>query len=520
LIDRDANINAQCNAGWTPLHKACLKGYVEIVQLLCENGAKVDIQSNDEHDTPLHDACSNGHKDVVLVLLQHGANPRIHNSEGRFPREMIDDNLEELKDILLEATKSFKETKESNDTREDSEPPISLLTKRHSRRTSTASDAPIQLPATGRPKRGVTTEKDDFLARDINYRDSNGRRHLHLQALQGHSKFVRELLRIGAAHHARDREGNQPLHLAARGGHYEVALALLEYGADANAISKQGATPLHEVAGRGHKDIIEMLLFYGANPTIQDDGGRTALDVAIESPSTASEGEVDVLKKKFVEFSGVRPTQEETSVKMEETDEATPIEDHVDDPVVKGRFTSALASPDSGRRISSVTAAEGEMVGEDPELEKMDIDPPEPHGSTSPMQITDVQSPAQMETTGKILHEPSEPPPEPRWKKLAALNHLSEPLIKELDQLLPIFTMQFHNCTSTQIYVAHTQICSLLGFTSQELFENCTPIFCHVPDNRSPIIKTDTFKSGEDTILYTICLACFTSAHSFTTFGM
>jgi ankyrin repeat protein len=517
LINGEANINAQCNAGWTPLHKACLKGYVEIVQLLCENGAKIDIQSTDEHDTPLHDACSNGHKDVVLVLLQHDANPRIQNSEGRFPHEMIDDNFEELKDILLEATKSFKETKGSHDTREDSEPPISLLTKRHSRRTSTASDAPIQLPATGRPKRGVTTEKDDFLARDINYRDSNGRRHLHLQALQGHGNFVRELLRIGAAHNARDREGNQPLHLAARGGHEDVVLALLEYGADANAISKQGTTPLHEVAGRGHKDIIEMLLLYGANPTLQDDEGRTPLDVAIESPSTASEGEVDVLKKKFVELGGVLPTQKETSVKMEETDEATFVEDHVDDPVVKGRFTSALSSPDSGRRISSVTAAEEETVNEDPELEKMDVDPPEPHGSPSPMQIGDVQSPTQMEIT-EILHEPSEPPPEPRWKKLSALQQLSEPLMKELGQLLPIYTMQFHNSTTTHIYVAHTQICCLLGFTSQEFFQRCSSI-SHAPNDRSPI-KTGTFKSGKDTILYTICLTCFTSAHSFTTFGM
>jgi ankyrin repeat protein len=443
--------------------------------MLCEAGAKIDIQSDDEHDTPLHDACSNGHKEVALVLLYHGANPRIQNSEGLFPHEMVDDNFEELKQILLEATKTFKETKESTDTREDSEPPMSLVTKRRSRRTSTASDIPLQLPTNGRPKRGMTSGRDDFLARDVNYRDAYRRSHLHLQALQGHGPFVRELLSIGAAHHARDRDGNSPLHLAARGGHDDAVLALLEYGAEVNALSKQGETPLHEVSGRGHKEIVQMLLFYGADPTIKDIDGRTALDVAIESPSTAAEGEVDLLKDKFVELGGVLPEEKEASVKVEEPDEMPHVERHTEETLANGRLTSPLASQ-SGRWISDVTAVD------EGEFQEMQIDPPELPNPTSPMQISALPSP--IIETNHVLEEPSqpsEPPPEPPWMKLAALDHLADSVEKEVCQLLPLYTMQFHDCTYTdQIYVAHAQICSVLGFTSQELFEKCKPPFKNI----------------------------------------
>lgn len=110
LLEHGAKVNSR-NAGWTPLHKACLKGYHQIVRILCEHGARTDVGADDEHDTPLHYACRNGHKDVIRVLLDHGANPRIQNSAGLFPLEVIDDDLQELKEILMEATKSFDESK-------------------------------------------------------------------------------------------------------------------------------------------------------------------------------------------------------------------------------------------------------------------------------------------------------------------------------------------------------------------------------------------------------------------------
>ena len=576
LIDQGAHVNAQCNAGWTPLHKACLKGYVQIVQLLCENGARTDIRSNDEHDTPLHDACSNGHVEVVEVLLRHGANPRVQNSEGFFPHEMVGDEYPDLKQLVHDATKTFKEVKkDSNDEREDSEPPVSPVTKRLSRRTSTASDSPLQL-GNGRPKRGAPSARDDFLARDIHYRDPHRRGHLHLQALQGNAPFVRELLFIGASHSARDRDGNGPLHLAARGGHDDVVKALLEYGADVNALNEQGETPLHEVAGRGHKEIVLTLLFCGADPKLKDVRGRTALDVAIESSSTAAEGEVELIKEKFIELGVALPTiSEDMNVKMEEYDEisemigaieqdfpevlktdaddhiinrrasssprrSTPLDvrtpptdevDHQSPVIVSSEDSKSTKAPtptpasvDIPSSMDEVIQPEEPVVGPTLEVvqkeqsQEMEIDETESQRQPSPVAVletftplvrresspkdkaeelsseqVDEQSipPSEPEETETMSHieipeekddvplpeEPRQPsirPPEPEWTKLASLESLPKSLEVEISQLLPIYTMQFHNCiTEAQIFVAHTQICSLLGFTTQEFFDKC-----------------------------------------------
>ena len=399
------------------------------MRLLCENGARTDIRSNDEHDTPLHDACSNGHTEVVQILLDYGANPRVQNSQGNFPHEMVDDDLEELKHIILEATRTFKEppTKKESviDDREDSEPPQSPATKRHSRRTSTASDAPLLLlqpppPGNGRPKRGAQSGRDDFLARDVHYRDPNRRGHLHLQALQGNGPFVRELLSIGAPHTVRDRDGNTPLHLAAKGGHEDVVQALLEYGADVNALNKQGETPLHEVAGRGHVDIVSYLLICGADPTLRDSRGRSALDVAIESASTAAEGEVELLKEKFVEKGGNLSSplgDEDMNVKVEDSDEITevlealerdvpdlPEEEREKDVITNGRIsTSPQPSLPSETPVSPILSERKES----PVPMEVEVEVEHTNGVDAQASPAVEEPPAPMEEV--IQHEPIVP---------------------------------------------------------------------------------------------------------------
>ena len=546
LLEKGAHVNVQCNAGWTPLHKACLKGYTEIVRLLCQNGAKTDIGSNDEHDTPLHDACSNGHQDVVQILLEHGANPRMQNSEGTFPHELVDDDMRELKKIIVDATNTFRETKkESNDEREDSEPPISPATKRHSRRTSTASDAPFQSAiGNSRPKRGAPAGKDDLLARDILYRDAQRRSHLHLNAMAGNDYFVKELLNMGASHSARDRDGHTPLHLASRGGHKDVVEVLLLYGADVNALSKQDETPLHEVAGRGHKDIVNMLLFYGADPTKKNSVGRTALDVAVQAESTAAEGEIDLLRQKFLEFGGILPDLgENLNVKMEEVEEAAPVSEDVDRENTANEFsTSTLPSPTLDTRILPIdevdekspeptiinsnheetteeltdaqalepviTNGDVAVAVEETKPEVMQLDEPETLKSPISSSLDDFpqlsenmelgeevlacqqetaeeadativenvpdiisSEPAEEEAVVKKPSAPAEPVPKPPWMELSSLELLPESLERDISSLLPLYTVQFSG--EDEVYVAHTQVCSILGFKTEEFFTKC-----------------------------------------------
>ena len=65
-------------AGWTALHEACNHGFLDIVKVLIEHGADVNVHGL-EGDTPLHDAAANGHEEITIVLIQSGGNPEAEN---------------------------------------------------------------------------------------------------------------------------------------------------------------------------------------------------------------------------------------------------------------------------------------------------------------------------------------------------------------------------------------------------------------------------------------------------------
>jgi hypothetical protein len=148
--------------------------------------------------------------------------------------------------------------------------------------------------------------------------------------------------------------------------------------------------------------------------------------------------------------------------------------------------------------------------------------PPSNQQETEPMLL---ESPVEVaeekidEPLPPEIQQPSVAAPEPQWMKLASLASLPKSLEAEVSQLLPIYTMQFRSCTAeSEIYVAHTQICSLLGFTSQEFFEKCTPSakLPHLISFRLTYIQTATLKSRKIPILSAIRFPHFSPSHTFT----
>ena len=69
LLDNDVEIYAADHAGVTPLHLACLKGHLDIVSLLLNQGCGTETRDN-EGDTAMHWAAT---KVSVAAHSKHSA---------------------------------------------------------------------------------------------------------------------------------------------------------------------------------------------------------------------------------------------------------------------------------------------------------------------------------------------------------------------------------------------------------------------------------------------------------------
>lgn len=89
-IEQKDDLNkADARFGIRPLHWASLVGSPDVVRVLIENGADVNLPNADGNG-PLHAASFLGHSSVVEILLQSGADPNSLNGDGAPPLSSID----------------------------------------------------------------------------------------------------------------------------------------------------------------------------------------------------------------------------------------------------------------------------------------------------------------------------------------------------------------------------------------------------------------------------------------------
>jgi ankyrin repeat protein len=113
---------------------------------------------------------------------------------------------------------------------------------------------------------------------------SDGWTPLHLAAFFGHKDLAEFLVARGADVQARSANTmcNFPLHAAVAGRHTEVAAILLSHGADVDGRQTGGYTALHSAAANGDESTILLLLAHEAKRALQNEEGKTPMDMARE----------------------------------------------------------------------------------------------------------------------------------------------------------------------------------------------------------------------------------------------
>lgn len=104
LLDAGANVNISTKfEGRTPLHLACLANKIQAAKIILRCAA-CNIDAKDFNgDTPFHLAARNNNVKIMKLLIRNGANTNIRNSQNATPRLELEKQMS--KDVVLRILK-------------------------------------------------------------------------------------------------------------------------------------------------------------------------------------------------------------------------------------------------------------------------------------------------------------------------------------------------------------------------------------------------------------------------------
>jgi ankyrin repeat protein len=254
--------------GGMNLHQAVIKGDLEAIAALLQNGADpnvlLDGEPTDESRnyvgcTPLATACDYKNAEAVQLLLQNGALPDLKNGDGKSPV------------VWLASTAAHH---------------VSMQKVYQEKRIGQILKAFLE--AGYKIDQTVDDEANTIITYALKYAGHSYINHFFLKAV-----IVDEALRYRPNPNLANHAGQTPLMLVCREDAVEMEnllLHLLESGVEVNAKDSQGNTALHYAARNSTKNTAktysQLLLDFDADASLADNGGQTPIDIA-----TANENE-------------------------------------------------------------------------------------------------------------------------------------------------------------------------------------------------------------------------------------
>ena len=247
-VDVNARVGHYNKYEKTLLHKAVVKGHVEVVKMLIEAGANLDLSGGST--SPLLQAANEGQIDIVKLLIDAGANINIIYRFGGTPLHYaINKGHVEVAKMLIEAGAN-----------------VNIQNSQyHSPLYEAARENQVEvvemLIAAGAQIDNLEGEVFNYQGRNIYGKQTP----LYIAAWSGHAEVVKMLVEAGANLDRLDSISHyNPLMRAADRGHAEVVKVLIEAGADVNIGYKVERTPLKLAIEGGHIEVVRLLESSGA----------------------------------------------------------------------------------------------------------------------------------------------------------------------------------------------------------------------------------------------------------------
>ena len=223
-----------------PLHRVSLSGHVDIVRLLLDHNADLELP-NEAGETPLYWASTNGKLEIVRLLVERGANVHSRNKNGwtALKRASHRGHLDVVRFLI--------------DSGADVDSP----------------DYGRWTPLHSASQRGHVNIVDLLIQHgaDIYKQNSHQETPLDLASASGNLEVSRLLVERDAPNvHSRNKNDWTALRRASQQGHLDVAQFLIDSGADVNSRSNKGWAPLHLASREGHLNVIKMLIQHQEKP--------------------------------------------------------------------------------------------------------------------------------------------------------------------------------------------------------------------------------------------------------------
>ncbi|XP_012662820.2 E3 ubiquitin-protein ligase MIB2 isoform X2 [Otolemur garnettii] len=248
------------NQGRTALQVAAYLGQVELVRLLLQARAGVDLP-DEEGNTALHYAALGNQPEAARVLLSARCGADALNSTRSTALHVaVQRGFLEVVRILCEHGCDVN------------------LPDAH-------ADTPLHSAiSAGAGASGIVEVLTEVPGIDVTATNSQGFTLLHHASLKGHALAVRKILaRARQLVDAKKEDGFTALHLAALNNHCEVAQILIREGrCDVNVRNRKLQSPLHLAVQQGHVGLVLLLVDAGCSVNTEDEEGDTALHVALQ----------------------------------------------------------------------------------------------------------------------------------------------------------------------------------------------------------------------------------------------